>query len=206
MFLNLQINKLLKPKTPKKTSLNINNRTNCSKEVLKNSTIKCIAVCSKRSSLVNNSKIENKTPENNESIKNGTIKSKVNSMIKHKDKKYSGYNGKTKNNKFKIRKKRANTSTAEISLFDNVDYSAYGDISDFSIMASPTKLIPTLCTKTSRSISPPLFFGHQRSSLGKSRAINEELLILNKSMEAKALNRVKVPKLTLEEELKNNEI
>ncbi|VVC45965.1 Hypothetical protein CINCED_3A020446 [Cinara cedri] len=178
-------------------------------------------VVSKTLTLAKNSKQVIKTPENKKSTKSEKVvkdkknitlslkkstKNKITKVTKQKEKNSSERKvsaKKEKKNKLEMKKKQANTSRGEIGLFDNIDYSAYGDLSDFNIMASPTKLTSTSCTETSRSETPPLF-GHQWSSSGKSIAMSEGPSLLCKSIEAKALKRVKAPKFTLEEELKNN--
>ncbi|XP_022162636.1 uncharacterized protein LOC111028333 [Myzus persicae] len=96
-----------------------------------------------------------------------------------------------------------NSSSTELDLFGGVDHADYDDGSDYNIMASPGKLSVASGNDQSRSMTPPLF-SHQWNSTAKSSAISEPPTPLSKSMEAKALKRVKAPKITLEDEMKYN--
>lgn len=88
-------------------------------------------------------------------------------------------------------------------LFDRED-EVYNSNNDFNFMASPSKLSVTTRTDKSRSETPPMF-GVQWSSSAKSLVISEPPTPLSKSDVAKALKRrIKAPKITLNEELKNN--
>lgn len=159
--------------------------------------------------LVNNSKVVNKTSKNVKVVKPSkkeTIKNATTKVTKHEGKKLSGR--KVANNKetSKKPKKQSKSPRAQIGLFDNVDFSAFGDMSDFNEMALPsaTYTDTSRSAGSSRSETPPLY-GHQWSKSGKSIAMSEGPSILSKSLEAKALkNRIKAPKFTLEEQLKNN--
>ncbi|KAF0772346.1 Uncharacterized protein FWK35_00002611 [Aphis craccivora] len=93
--------------------------------------------------------------------------------------------------------------SAEVDLFDCVDHGDYGNISDYNLMASPSKLSVASGNDKSRSVTPPLF-NHQWSSSAKSLVASEPPTPLSKSIEAKALKRVKAPKITLEDEIKYN--
>lgn len=157
--------------------------------------------------LVKNSRVVNKTTKNVKVVKptkKETIKNVTTRVTKQEGKKISERKVTKKENSKKPKKK--SPKRAEIGLFDNVDFSAYGDMSDFNVMAMPsaTYTDTSRSAGSSRSDTPPLF-GHQWSKSGKSIAMSEGPSILSKSLEAKALkNRIKAPKITLEEQLKNN--
>lgn len=90
-------------------------------------------------------------------------------------------------------------------LFADINYGDYGNVtnSDFNVMESPGKLSMASGTDKSRSVTPP-FFSDQWGSSGKSMIISEPPTPLSKSGTAKALKRVKAPKITLEDEIKFN--
>lgn len=96
-----------------------------------------------------------------------------------------------------------NGPSTEVDLFDCVDHGDYGNISDYNVMASPSKLSVASGNDKSRSVTPPLF-NHQWSSSAKSLVASEPPTPLSKSIVAKALKRVKAPKITLEDEIKYN--
>jgi len=110
---------------------------------------------------------------------------------------------KVKENKSKTKKEPPNGSSAEVDLFDCVDHGDYGNISDYNLMASPSKLSVVSGNDKSRSMTPPSF-NYQWSSSAKSLVASEPPSPLSKSVEAKALKRVKAPKITLEDEIKYN--
>jgi len=96
-----------------------------------------------------------------------------------------------------------NSSSREQDLFGCVDHADYGNVSEFNFMESPGKLSVASGNDQSRSVTPPLF-SYQWNSTSKSQAISEPPTPLSKSVEAKALKRVKAPKITLEDEMKFN--
>ncbi|KAL4096971.1 hypothetical protein QTP88_021829 [Uroleucon formosanum] len=96
-----------------------------------------------------------------------------------------------------------NSSSTESDLFGCVDHADYGNVSDYNIMASPGKLSVASGNDRSRSVTPPLF-SYQWNTTAKPSAISEPPTPLSKSIEAKALKRVKAPKITLEDEMKYN--
>ncbi|XP_060877888.1 uncharacterized protein LOC132950441 [Metopolophium dirhodum] len=96
-----------------------------------------------------------------------------------------------------------NSSSTESDLFGCIDHADYGNVSDFNFMASPGKLSVASGNDQSRSVTPPLF-SYQWNSTAKPSAISEPPTPLSKSIEAKALKRVKAPKITLEDEIKYN--
>lgn len=100
--------------------------------------------------------------------------------------------------------KFSNRLSGERGLFDDVDPADYADISDFNILASPGKFsfVSQRTNESTRSETPPLF-GHQWSTTAKSLVHSEPPTPLSKSGEAKALKRVKAPKISLQEEIKN---
>ncbi|XP_026806710.1 putative uncharacterized protein DDB_G0289263 [Rhopalosiphum maidis] len=111
---------------------------------------------------------------------------------------------KLKKNKSKTKEVHClNGSSTELDLFDCVDHRDYGNISDYNVMASPSKLSVVSGNDKSRSVTPPLF-NYQWSSTAKSLVASEPPTPLSKSVEAKALKRVKAPKITLEDEIKYN--
>jgi len=96
-----------------------------------------------------------------------------------------------------------NSSSTEPDLFGSIDHADYGNVSDYNFMASPGKLSVASGNDLSRSVTPPLF-SYQWNSTAKPSAISEPPTPLSKSIEAKALKRVKAPKITLEDEIKYN--
>jgi len=96
-----------------------------------------------------------------------------------------------------------NSSSTESDLFGCVEHDDYGNVSDYNFMASPGKLSVASGNDLSRSVTPPLF-SYQWNSTSKPSAISEPPTPLSKSIEAKALKRVKAPKITLEDEIKYN--
>ncbi|XP_025195441.1 uncharacterized protein PFB0145c-like [Melanaphis sacchari] len=96
-----------------------------------------------------------------------------------------------------------NGSSTGLDLFGCIDHGDFGNVSDYNVMASPGKLSVVLGNDKSRSVTPPLF-NCQWSSTAKSLVASEPPTPLSKSMEAKALKRVKAPKITLEDEMKYN--
>lgn len=115
-----------------------------------------------------------------------------------------GIHKKLKGDKSKTKKVHcSNSSSTEVDLFGCVDHADYGNVSDYNVMASPGKLSVVSGNDQSRSVTPPLF-SYQWNSTAKSLAISEPPTPLSKSIEAKALKRVKAPKITLEDEVKFN--
>jgi len=108
----------------------------------------------------------------------------------------------------KIKKKFAklsNKALAQVDLFDCLETSDYEDNhSNFNIMSSPGKISMVSRTDKSRSETPPMFSQNGCTTTTKSLVVSEPPTPLSKSGEAKALKRVKAPKITLKEELKNN--
>lgn len=159
------------------------------------------------------------TPNNNRSClsENSPVKNITNIKSKKAIKQNTNYNCKKLNNanpKKKVSKKNDNkiknkevfpskNSSGEHGLFDDIEVEEYGDMSDYNIMQSPGKISMVSGGDKSRSVTPPLFNQHWLSSASKSVATSEPPTPLSKSVEAKALKRVKAPKITLEEELKN---
>ncbi|XP_008180015.1 uncharacterized protein LOC100167394 isoform X2 [Acyrthosiphon pisum] len=110
---------------------------------------------------------------------------------------------KLKRDKSKTKHMNCNRLSTELDLFDCVDHADYGNVSDYNVMASPGKLSVASGNDQSRSVTPPLF-SYQLNSTTKPSAISEPPTPLSKSIEAKALKRVKAPKITLEDEMKYN--
>lgn len=102
-------------------------------------------------------------------------------------------------------KKKQCSSSAVLDLFDDMDDTAYDDDVNDYIMSSPSKLSVKSRTDKSRSETPPLF-NHHWSGTAKSLVLSEPPTPLSKSVEAKILKRVKAPKLTLQEEIRNNKV
>jgi len=96
-----------------------------------------------------------------------------------------------------------NSSSTESDLFACIDHADYGNVSDYNFMESPGKLSVASGNDQSRSVTPPLF-SYQWNTTAKPSAISEPPTPLSKSIEAKALKRVKAPKITLEDEIKYN--
>lgn len=90
-----------------------------------------------------------------------------------------------------------------LGLFEDINVADYDELNDFDIMVSPGKFNSVMHTDNSRSETPPLF-GNQWSVIAKSLVTSEPPSPLSKSVEAKALKRIKAPKLSVEEEIKNN--
>jgi len=136
---------------------------------------------------------------NNKSVK--AIKSKTNKC----DKSLNGdAHKKLKGDKSKTKQINCpNSSSTESDLFGCVDHADYGNVSDYNVMASPGKLSVASGNDQSRSMTPPLF-SYEWNTTAKPSAISEPPTPLSKSIEAKALKRVKAPKITLEEEMKHN--
>lgn len=136
---------------------------------------------------------------NNKSV--NTIKSKTKKCDKSLN---GGMHKKLKGEKSKTKQVDCpNSSSTEVDLFGCLDHADYGNVSDYNIMASPGKLSVASGNDQSRSMTPPLF-SYQWNSTAKSLAISEPPTPLSKSIEAKALKRVKAPKITLEDEMKYN--
>jgi len=77
---------------------------------------------------------------------------------------------------------------------------------NYNIMESPGKISLVLHSDKSRSKTPPMFNQQVNTTTTKSLIISEPPTPLNKSREAKALKRIKAPKITLKKEIKNKRI
>lgn len=121
-------------------------------------------------------------------------------MSKHK------LSNKEKRNDTKQRgknKKSQCSLSGKSGLFDNIEASNDED-DDFEYMESPSILDGiSRGGYTSGSETPPLF-GNQWNLTTKSLVTSDPPTPLSKSVEAKALKRIKAPKITLKEEMKNN--
>lgn len=93
----------------------------------------------------------------------------------------------------------------EIGLFDGLETSKYNNDSDYNIMQSPGKISLVSRTDKSRSETPPLYNLHMSTTTTKS-IISEPSTPLSKSREARALKRVKAPKIPLKEEIKKKKL
>jgi len=110
---------------------------------------------------------------------------------------------KLKGDKSKTKHMHSNSSSTELVLFGCADHAEYGNVSDYNVIASPGKLSVASGNDQCRSVTP-LLFSHQWNSTVKPSAISEPPTPLSKSIEAKALKRVKAPKIRLEDEMKFN--
>lgn len=89
-----------------------------------------------------------------------------------------------------------------LGLFDNIDEEYYSDNSDLNMLESPGKISLLSRTDSSKCETPPLFNQQWIGTSGKSIAISEPPTPLSKSVEAKALRRVKKPEILEKDELK----
>lgn len=103
----------------------------------------------------------------------------------------------------KKKKSKCSLPAEPAGLFDNIE-AANDEDNDFEYMESPS-IIDGLSRGgyTSGSETPPLF-GNQWNLTTKSLVTSDPPTPLSKSVEAKALKRIKAPKITLNEEMKNN--
>lgn len=185
------------------TKSNVNNTKELSKLKLSMSPIK---------TSVNSRKIS-QTPKNSTSVKKKKFIEEKEKMTKFKQNKLENKRI-TKNNNKKgakavknnnsIKKKKvlgSEISSEHLNLFAGMDYS---EISDLDMLRSPSR-ISLLSRADSRAETPPLLSQKNWLNTPTTRSIvmSEPPTPLNKSAEAKALKRVKPPKITLEEELKN---
>lgn len=81
-----------------------------------------------------------------------------------------------------------------------------GSSYNYNVMESPGKISLVSRSDKSRSKTPLMFNLEMNTTTTKSLVISEPPTPLSKSREAKALKRVKAPKITLKEEMKNNRI
>jgi len=81
-----------------------------------------------------------------------------------------------------------------------------GGLYNYNIMESPGKISLVSRTDKSRSKTPLMFNLEMNTTTTKSLVVSEPPTPLSKSREAKALKRVKAPKITLKEEMRNNRI
>lgn len=129
-------------------------------------------------------------------------KNKTTKTIKEKTK-----NGAKKLNNINVQKEKMpmlsnSGSLPEMGIFGDVDFAAYGVNEEYNVIISPSKMSIMSHTGKSRSVTPPILSNLCGES-GKSILISEPPTPLSKSVEAKALKRVKQPKITIDDELKN---
>jgi len=81
-----------------------------------------------------------------------------------------------------------------------------GSLYNYNVMESPGKISLVSRGDKSRSKTPLMFNLEMNTTTTKSLVVSEPPTPLSKSREAKALKRVKAPKITLKEEMRNNRI
>lgn len=212
---SLSIKSNIKPS--EKSSENLNNtKQKCKMISSLNSTESSVKKSKQNTSKIDKSKkIAVKKKELQKPVKNNELSSKITSNIDNSKnvkvvKKKTNNCSILKNTNVSISKplkpsKKQCSSSAVLDLFDDMDGTAYDDDVNDYIMASPSKLSVKYPSDKSRSETPPLF-NHHWSGTAKSLILSEPPTPLSKSVEAKVLKRVKAPKLTLEEEIRNNKV
>lgn len=210
--LNCSLSKQSKVKT---TEISNSSEQRCQFISSLNSTENSMKKCKKTSKIDKSTKITTNKKKSTKLIKNNESSSRTRSNIDDsKDVKVIKKKTKNCSNNLKntnvpiskpIKPMKQCSSSAVIDLFGNMNGTTNDDDVNDYIMSSPTKLSVKSHTDKSRSETPPLF-SHQWSSTAKSLVLSEPPTPLSKSVEAKILKRVKAPKLTLEEEIKNNKV
>uniref|UniRef100_A0A2S2Q063 SANTA domain-containing protein n=2 Tax=Sipha flava TaxID=143950 RepID=A0A2S2Q063_9HEMI len=205
-----QAGKLLKQKSPIKTPQFMSSANSS-----KSSTKKSILQQSSLKLSINSTKSSGKqTPlsERNEKTKNKikpNVKTKSTKIIEtveplsHSELKKNVDNSKNfKGEVAEIQKKVKRPNSPVSGIFGDINFDSFDNSNmTMNVMLSPGKLSVVSGSEKSRCETPPLF-GLQWNSGTKSLVVSEPPTPLGKLVEAKALKRVKPPKITVDEEIK----
>lgn len=189
-----------KSKTSRNSSTMINSNSTATRSNLKTS-----VNSTKNSSVVNNvKKTKQITPTGQKKIIHNCVpssevpnKNKGAKTVKEMTTRKLDKTNAPKELKIKQKTHSKGGSSSELGIFGDVDFAE-----DHNIMMSPSKLSVTSHTNKSRSSTPPLFNNQLGNAVCKSIVVSEPPTPLSKSVEAKALKRIKQPRITVEEELK----